>query len=300
MSEYSILDKRKSPFVILHKAIPLAYAPYIGAEATSLYLLYASLADQGNASIEFDDVKDFLGINDESLEKCNKVLEEYGLIKLENHEHNGKIIVNCYVLHPPPFPQTLYADLSKKSLSKYIEGVLDFTPTETPTKPKRVRQSLITTTKLINNFYRIMGNGKIDIFEREAGKRHINDLLKEGYSLEDIDFTIEWCFENARNEMEDFSSIKNFIAQALKAREEYLDRRSQKAEEEAEQQEQEEIERKMVEAYRKLMSDSEKDKIRERVIEELRQDKRINQEFVTEQLIVIKENEIIRKELIKL
>jgi len=45
-----------------------------------------------------------------------------------------------------------------------------------------------------------------------------------------------------------------------------------------------------------MMSDNEQKRLRERVMEELRQDKRINEEFVTEQLITIKENEIIRKE----
>jgi len=105
--------------------------------------------------------------------------------------------------------------------------------------------------------------------------------------------------ENARDEIEDFSSIKNLIDKALKAREEYIAKKSEKVEKEAGQQEQEEIERKMIEAYRKLMSDAEKKKLRERVMNELRQDKRINEEFVTEPLIIIKENEIIRREYLK-
>lgn len=299
MNEYNILDKRKSPFITLHKVIPLAYAPFIGSEATCLYLLYVALADQGSEAIELEDIKDFLSIDNETLEKCNQSLEEYGLIKFENYEHNGRIMVNCHILNPSPFPQTLYPELRKKALSKYIEGILDFVPTEVPGRPKRVRRSLVTVTKLINNFYSGIGNGRIDIFEREAGKKNISELTEKGYSLEDIDFAIEWCLENARDEIEDFSSIKNLIDKALKAREEYIAKKSEKVEKEAGQQEQEEIERKMIEAYRKLMSDAEKKKLRERVMNELRQDKRINEEFVTEPLIIIKENEIIRREYLK-
>ena len=285
--------------MLLDKAIPLAYAPYIGSEAVCLYLLYASLADQGNASIEPDDLKEFLGMDSESLERCNEVLEEYGLIKLENHEHNGRIVSSCYILQPPPLPHTLHNDLRKRALAKYVEDILGFMPAESPSRKKRTRRPLITATKLITKLYGGIGNGKVDIFERESGKRHISDLLQQGYSLEDIDFAIEWSLENARNEIEDFSSIKNLIKRAIAAREEYMAKRTRQVEREVKQQEGEEIERKMVEAYRKMMPDSEKKRLRERVMEEIRQDKRINEEFVTEQLVIIKENEIIRKEYLK-
>lgn len=299
MKEYSVVDKRKCSFLMLDKAIPLAYAPYIGAEAVRLYLLYASLADQGNAFIEPEELREFLDMDSESLEKYNQILEEYGLIKLENHEHNGRIVSNCYVLQPPPLPQTLYSDLRKKPLAKYVEDILGYVPTESPPRSKRKRRPLITATKLINKLYKSMGNGKVDIFERESGKRHISDLVQKGYSLEDIDFTIEWGLESARDEIEDFSSIKNLIDRAIAAREEYMAERTQQAEEEVKHQEGEEIERKMVEAYRKMMPDAEKKRLRERVMEEIRRDERINEEFVTEPLIVIKENEIIRKEYLK-
>ncbi len=296
MKDYTVVDQRKCSFLILSKAIPLAYAPYIGAEAVSLYLLYASLADQGNAVIEPEDLKEFLDMDDESLEKCNKSLEEYGLVRLESREHNGKIVSNCYVLQPPPLPQTLYQDLRKKKLTGYIEGVLDFVPAEAPRRRRR-RQPLVSAPKLITKLYQGIGRGKsADIFERESGKKHIGDLLEKGYSLEDIDFAIEWSLENARSEIEDFSSIKDLIERAMSAREEYMARRTQQAEEEVKGHEEEEIGRKVVDAYRNIMSDAEKKKLRERVMAEILQDKRINEEFVTEQLIIIKENEIIRTE----
>ncbi len=296
MKDYSVVDRRKCSFMILSKAIPLAYAPYVGAEAVSLYLVYASLADQGNASVEPDDLKEFLNMDDESLEKCNQVLEEYGLIKLENHEHNGRIVSNCYVLQPPPLPQTLYQDLSKKTLTSYIEDVLDVAQAESPRKQKRTRQPLVTAAKLIAKLYQGIGQGKADIFERESGKKHISSMVKDGYSLEDIDFAIEWSLENAISEVEDFSSIKSLIGRAMAAREEYMNKRTQQAEEEVKGQEEEQIERKMVDAYRNIMSDGEKKKLRERVRAEILKDKRINEEFVTEQLMIIKENEVIRRE----
>ena len=295
MKDYTVVDRRKCSFLILSKAIPLAYAPYIGAEAVSLYLLYASLADQGNAVIEPEDVKEFLSIDDDSLEKCNQVLEEYGLIKLENHEHNGRIVSNCYVLQPPPLPQTLYQDLRKKKLTGYIEDVLDFAPAEPPRKQRR-RQSLVTAAKLITKLHQGIGTGKADIFEREAGKKHIGDLLEEGYSLEDIDFAIEWSLENAGGEIEGFSSIKGLIARAMTAREEYMAKRTQQAEEEVKDREGEEIERKMVDAYKNMMSDAEKKRLRERAMAEILRDPLIKEEFVSEQLIIIKENEVIRTE----
>jgi len=297
MDEYSVIDKRKYPFLIMDKSIPLAYAPYVGPEAVCLYILYASLADQGSSSFSLEDVRDFLGISNETLGECNKSLEEYGLIKLENHEHNGRIISNCYVLQPPPFPRTLYADLNSKALVKdVVQDLLNLAPEEQPSQPKRARTTLITPTKLISKFYSMTGNGKVDIFEKEAGKKHISDLTKKGYSLEDIDFAIEWGFENIGDEIDDLSSIINFIDRAIKAKEKYMAERSRQAEEEVKGQENELIERKMMDAYRKMMSEAEKKMLRDRAMDIIKQDKRINEEFVTEQHIIIIENEIIREE----
>ncbi|MGQ9608922.1 MAG: hypothetical protein ACUVWN_06460 [bacterium] len=300
MDEYSVIDKRKCRYIIMDKSIPLAYAPYIGVEAVCLYLIYASLADYGVTSIESDAIKDFIGISEEKLKECNNTLEEYGLIKIENQEHDGKIVNKCYVLQTPPLPSTLAIDLRKKSLVKDIlDEIVQISPSEMKVQPKRARSTLITIPKLINKFYSKAGNGSVDIFEREAGKKHINNLLKKGYSLEDIDFTIEWGFANARDEIDDISSIGNLIDRAIADREEHIAKRTKQAEEEAKRQYNEEIERKMVESYRMMMSDSEKKLLRERAMNIIRQDSRINLEFVTEQLIIIKENEIIRNEYLK-
>jgi hypothetical protein len=298
MNEYSIIDGRRRSFLILDKAIPLAYAPYIGADSVCLYLLYASLADQSSASIEPDEIQEFLGIDTESMQKCNQTLEEYGLIKLEDHEHNGRIITNCYVLKPPPLPQTLYQDLRKKSLTKYIEDVLEFVPAA-PKKSTRTRRSLITESKLISKLYKGIGHSKVDVFEREAGKRQVKELVEKGYSLEDIDFAVEWSLEKAIGQIEDFSSIKDLIGKAIEDREKYMAERTQQAEQEVKGHGEEEIERKMVEAYRKMMPEAEEKRLRQQVLEKIRQDERMNEEFVTEQLLVIMENEIIRKEYLK-
>jgi hypothetical protein len=299
MDEYSVVDRRRCPFLVLDKAVPLAYAPFIGPEAICLYLLYASLADQGSTSVQPDDLKEFLGMDAESLEKCNQILEEYGLIKLENHEHNGKIVSSCYILQPPPLPQTLHKDLRKKALAKHVEGILGFAAAESPKQTKRARRRLITPAKLITKLYKGVGNGKVDIFERESGKRHISDLLQEGYSLEDIDYAIEWALEYAADEIEDFSSIKDLMDRAIEAREKHMAKRTRQAEKEVKSQGDEVVERKMVEAYRKMMSDAEKKRLRERVMNDIRHDKKYNEEFITEQLIVIMENEIIRREYLK-
>ncbi len=141
-----------------------------------------------------------------------------------------------------------------------------------------------------------IGRGKADIFERESGKKHIGDLLDAGYSLEDIDFAIEWSLENALGEVEDFSSIKNLVGRAVAAREEYMTKRTQQAKAEVRDQGEEQIERKMVEAYKNIMSDGEKKRLRERVMAEILKDERINEEFVTEQYLIAEENKIIREE----
>lgn len=300
MDEYSVIDKRKCPFLLMDKSIPLAYAPYIGSESVCLYVLYASLADEGNSSFFLEDVKDFLGFDEDKLKKCNESLEEYGLIKLESHEHNGRIVSSCYVLQPPPFPRTLYGDLQNKSLVRdIVQDMLNLAPEEKKTQPQRSRTSLVTPTKLINKFYSMMGNGKVDIFERESGKKIINDITDDGYTLDDIDFAIEWSFENAGDELEDLSSIKDLIERAIEAREEYMAERSKQAEKEAKSNQNEDIERKMIEAYRKMLSDAEKKALRERAMSIIKQDNRINEEFITEQFILIKENEIIREEYLK-
>lgn len=301
MDEYSVLDKRKFPILIIDKSIPLAYAPYIGADAVCLYLIYLSISDQGVSTFNSDEIRDFIDIDSIKLEECNKKLEEYGLIKLETNEHNGRIINTCYILQPPPIPRTLYAELQNKGLVRdFIKDISVQSQTEQKQAPiRRVRTSLITPNKIITKFYSMMGNGKIDIFEREAGKKHLNDLQKMGYSLDDIDFAVEWGFEHAREEIEDFSSIADIIDKAISEREKYIAERQKQAEKEARIQENEDIERKMIEAYKKMMSDAERKILRERAMEIIKQDKRINPEFVTEQFIIIKENEIIREEYLK-
>ena len=103
----------------------------------------------------------------------------------------------------------------------------------------------------------------------------------------------------ALSQVEDFSSIKDLIDRAIADREEHMAKRTQQAKQEVRDQGKEEIERKMVEAYRKMMPETEEKRLRQRVMEEIRKDKRINEEFVTEQLIVIMENEIIQKEYLK-
>lgn len=301
MDEYSVLDKRKYPILIIDKSIPLAYAPYIGADAVCLYLIYLSISDQGISTFNSDEIIDFIGIDSVKLEECNKKLEEYGLIKLETNEYNGRIVNTCYILQPPAIPRTLYAELQNKALVRdYIKDISVQPAVEQKQAPvRRARASLITPNKIITKFYSMMGNGKIDIFEREAGKKHINDLQKMGYSLDDIDFAVEWGVEHARDEIEDFSSIADIIDKAISAREQYIAERQKQAELEARIQENEDIERKMIEAYKKMMSDAERKALRERAMEIIKQDKRINLEFVTEQFIIIKENEIIREEYLK-
>lgn len=299
MDEFAIIDKRKHRYITIDRSIILAYSPFIGSKALHLYLLYITLGVDGDMVFSKNDISNFLNISQEEFDEANRTLEEYGLIKIETRERDGKIVNICNIIETPAVPKTIQMSLRKKALVVgLIDDMIQASPAQQDVK-KKSRRTLITPMKLITKFYSLLGNGDVDIFEREAGKRHINRLMEQGYSLDDIDFAIEWCFENVRNELHDLSSLLKFIDRAINERDEYLSKREQQTNIELEAREDDELERKMIESYKKMMPDNERKALRQRALDMILQDKRINPEFVTEHLIAIKENEIVREEFLR-
>ena len=181
-------------------------------------------------------------------------------------------------------------------------------PDDPPEKPevhpfKEERKNSLSVDKIVSMFYRGIGQKRISKQKRERGKRLLKKLRKEGFSLEDIAFAVEWTLENAKQEPYDISIIEHTIGQAAAAREKTESKRrvieeSDKAlEEERARQKREEKEREQIESYKGQLEIEEREALREEAETELVASGEYKKQFISDLLIGIKENEILRKRL---
>jgi len=156
---------------------------------------------------------------------------------------------------------------------------------------------------IIGNFYEKVGQSKISREKRERAENDLRELLNDGFSLEDIQFAVEWTLENAKEEPYDFSMIKHTIGQAMavkkKAETEEAKRleREKTAERQREKERIQKAEEEQVNTYKRGLTVGERAKLRERAEAEIRDSGQFKEEFITEYLIEAKENEILGKKL---
>ena len=156
---------------------------------------------------------------------------------------------------------------------------------------------------IISGFYKGIGQEKISKTKRERAEKSFKELQRDGFSLEDIQFAVEWILKNSKEEPYDFSIITHTIGQAMAAKEkverektERLERERIALEEEAEK-ERQDREREKIEAYKETLSADEREKLRERALEEIRKIDGVKEEFIGDILIEVKENEILKAEM---
>jgi len=128
-------------------------------------------------------------------------------------------------------------------------------------------------------------------------------LLEDGFSPDNIQFAIKWILANAKAELYDFSIIKHTIGQAMAAKKKTEAEEAKRIEAERiaaqEQAEEESRERKVaeIEAHKKSLGAEERAKLRERAEAEIRNSGQFKEEFITDYLIEVKENELIREQI---
>ena len=216
-----------------------------------------------------------------------------------------------------------YGHSSMDSMAMANMDIPDTDPTNTPNKPKygqnghaqnghplkdinkdSLKDSL-SQEDIITYFYRGIGQEKISKTKRERADKSFKELQTDGFSLEDVQFAVEWILKNAKEELYDFSIITHTIGQAMADKEKVEAEEARRFEEDRialekrAEEERQERERASMEAYKKDMSADERAKLRERALEEIRKIEGVKEEFIGNILIEAKENEILRLEIEK-
>jgi len=163
--------------------------------------------------------------------------------------------------------------------------------------------SLSTLNTVISGFYRGIGQNRISKEKRERAFKIATKLRKDGFSLEDIAFAVEWTLENAKEDPYDFGIIQHTIGQALAARDKHeseksaIEEREKAAEEERSKREGEKGEREEIETQKAGLSEEKRAELREGAEAEILDSGIYKPGFISEPLIAAKENEILRKQL---
>lgn len=116
-----VQDERKQPFHIVDKLVTWFWLPFIGHTGYTLYNLYISLInyDTKAAFPSIRRVAEFLDVSENTVRKYNRILRDYGLIRIEertNPENGGQVSHLYFILDPPPLPEHLQEEYRRRRL----------------------------------------------------------------------------------------------------------------------------------------------------------------------------------------
>lgn len=169
-------------------------------------------------------------------------------------------------------------------------------------KGLKKKVSLSSLNTVISGFYRLTGQNRISKEKRERGLSIAKKLIKDGFSLEDIEFAAEWTPENVKEEVYDFAIIQHTVGQALAARDRIeserkaIEERDRALDEERSKREAEDRAREEIEAQKATLSADQRDELRQGAVAELA-DSGTPAYLMNEFLVGIKENELLRKQV---
>ena len=302
-TSYSILSKEtnirstKTIREAVHRLIEKGFIERVGEDSLtdpkgSTYLVHIPQLDDDN-KLSFIDVN--------SLVKNTKVKST--LVDNTKVESTKETLVkNTKVDNTKvesPNQETLtQRELAKPENNTLVKNTLvEFTHKDKHINTNNKKQTLSPYT-LTKKFYSLLNQDKISKQKRERALRQINELIKEGFSLKDIDFAIEWTVKNKSN-LHSFGIIAETIGEALSEREKYLKIQqekerleNEKRERERKQREEESLQRKIQEIKNSLPKE-ELAKIHreaEKIVKAQGNEKKFGQDI----LVRVKENEIIR------
>ena len=177
----------------------------------------------------------------------------------------------------------------------------EYTQEEDTFKEDSLKDSL-SPDQIITSFYKGIGQERIAKEKRERANSCIEELIKDGFPLHDIQFTVEWTLNNTKEKLYDFSIIKHTIGQAMAAKEKIKAAATKKLQKEriatrkqADEKKREE-EKAKIDSYKETLSSEERARLRERAEAEIRESGQYKTEFITEHLIEAKESELIREQ----
>jgi len=167
------------------------------------------------------------------------------------------------------------------------------------TNIKQIQNRYIKTLSLeglVDKFYNLLSQ-KPSQKKRERGIKEAKKLIREGFSLEDLDYTISWVVQTYPD-TGSFDRIPHFIDQALKDREKEREalevQHRLKVEEERRRAEEQQIERerKRIEEVKASLPPEKLEELRQEALELLEREK-VNLELGRETLLRLKVDELI-------
>jgi len=185
------------------------------------------------------------------------------------------------------------------SIGVFPEGIL---PEDTNIDHKINLKDSLSQDEVIDSFYKCIGHSRITKEKRERARECIKELKAENFSMEDIQLAVEWTLKNNEKKPYDFSIVKHTIGKVMAEKERSEAMEKQRLEEEnkaileKQEYEQQEKEREKCESYKKTMSPDDRENLRQKAKAELKSDPQINEDFISDMLIGIKENEILKRE----
>jgi len=161
----------------------------------------------------------------------------------------------------------------------------------------------LSSRDIISAFYKDIGQKRVTKTKREKAEKYIEELLNEEFSLEDIQFAVQWTLENSKEDIYDFAIIKHTISQAIVDKEKLEAEKARKLEKEKMAIQEQEAERRNEEELAKLkahkeeLSEVERTELYKKAMDEIAKMEGVKKEFVTPILIEAKENEILKAKL---
>jgi hypothetical protein len=171
-----------------------------------------------------------------------------------------------------------------------------------PLKEESLKDSL-SPRDIIYSFYRGIGQKRVTKAKRERAEKCLKELLDENFTLEDIQFAIEWTQKNSKEDIYDFSIITHTISQAMSDKERIEKEKTRRLEREKaelerqEDQKREEEELAEIKAYKGELSKEEREELRKKAVNEIEKMEGVKREFVSEILVEAKENEILKAQM---
>ena len=165
------------------------------------------------------------------------------------------------------------------------------------------KQNSLSGNMIISGFYRGIGQKRIAKVKRERALKIFRELRKDGFSLQDIAFAVEWTLENVNAELYDFGIIEHTFGQAMAAREKErkeksgAEERDKAEEEERARREAEDQERAALEAYKDALTIEQRAELRDEAMANLENSGDYKAALISDPLINAQENDIIRKRL---
>ena len=269
-------DTEREVEVIEHR-ITRNILKVIMKEIRDLYGLHEEGAEEENQmflNLEEKVLKNLTEINQKDEKVLKNLTENY-----ENEQANSGLGVKNF-------------NKSVKNFNKTVQNSL-----HASIDLERIDQKNLSLS-LISLFYSTIGQTKISKEKRERALKSFEEMRKDGFTDDDIEFAVKWIPENAKVKPYDFAIVPNMIGQALAARDEYEKKERRQAEKEAEKALHEEEERKSSELkdhsrlVKERMTPDERKELKQKAIESL-EAQGMKKQFITQMLIEAEENKIL-------